>query len=486
MACSWRRTLGWVPSLSVPVRVVVVVMGAALVTACAFAIASSPGRRVLLVVTPRVTLVDQSVSITLSNLSPDSTVTLTATTSDLQGDRWRSTATFESDPNGDVVVPEAVSVGGTYRGKDGMGLFRSMRLVGARVPLNQVALFPATVSTVRFVASQRGKPVVTTTLRRRTQGKGVTERKTTLARERFIGCYYSPAHSAKAAPAIVYLGGSSGGLPCGIEPSLLASHGYPVLALQYFNAPGLPARLERIPLEYFKRALQWLGRQPGVDKHRLVTMGLSKGSEAALLLGASYPALVHAAIEYVGGSIIDSAYSFPSWTLNGKPIPTGTVIPAWKINGPLFLVGATADSVGVSSSAVKNIVATLKDHHRRDYTALTYKGAGHALEWDVPNLPLGNTYLRFGVPTPLGGTLTADSAARSDSWPKLLTFLKRLREHLAVHAATKQLGPAQSRARPSPTLGADRPRAVNCATRAAISGHGRRARRLATSMSVRR
>jgi dienelactone hydrolase len=414
-------------SLSVPVRLVMVAMAAGLVSACALAIASSPGARVLLTVMPRVALVDQPVSITVSNLTPDSTVTLTATTTDQQGKRWRSTATYEADPNGDVVVPEANSVGGTYRGREGMGLFRSMRLVGSRLPLNQAALFPGAVSAVRLVASQQGRTVATSTLTRRTQGIGVTERKTTLAREGFIGCYYSPAHSAKAAPAIVYLGGSSGGLPCGIEPSLLASHGYPLLALQYFNAPGLPARLERIPLEYFKRALQWLGRQPGVDRHRLVTMGLSKGGEAALLLGTSYPSLVHGAIEYVGGSIVDSAYSFPSWTEDGKPIPTGTVIPVWKINGPLFLVGATADAVGVSSGAVKNVVATFKTHHRHDYTALTYKGAGHALEWDVPNLPFGNTYLRFGVPTPLGGTLAADSAARTDSWPKLLAFLKRLR-----------------------------------------------------------
>jgi hypothetical protein len=44
----------------------------------------------------------------------------------------------------------------------------------------------------------------------------------------------------------------------------------------------------------------------------------------------------------------------------------------------------------------------------------------------VPNLPSGNTYLRLGVPTPLGGTPTADTRARTDSWPKLLAFLKRI------------------------------------------------------------
>jgi dienelactone hydrolase len=257
----------------------------------------------------------------------------------------------------------------------------------------------------------------------------VTQRKTTLAREHFVGCYYSPAHPAKRAPAIVYLGGSAGGLPCSIETSLLASHGYPVLVLAYYNVPGLPARLDRIPLEYFKRALEWLARQPGVDANRVVTMGLSKGGEAALLLGSSYPSLVHGAVDYVGPSTIGSGYPYDatSWTLRGKPVPTGSTIAVWKINGPLFLVGGTDDLSGAGLTAVENTVSLLKAHHDPDYTALVYKGAGHMIGWAVPNLPFGTTYLHFGVPHYMGGTITADSAARSDSWPKLLAFLNGLR-----------------------------------------------------------
>src|SRR5713226_9126042 len=202
-------------------------MVAALLAACALAIASSPVGRVLLVVSPRAALVDQPVSITVSNLTPGSTVTLTATTIDQQGNRWRSTATFEADQDGYVVVPEAPSLRGTYRGKDGMGPFRSMRRVSTRMPLDQQVLFPATVSTVRFIASQRGQTVATATLTRRTQGVRIVEHKTTLAKDGFISCYYAPARAAKRSPAVVFIGGSSGGLPCGYVQSLLASHGYP-------------------------------------------------------------------------------------------------------------------------------------------------------------------------------------------------------------------------------------------------------------------
>lgn len=98
------------------------------------------------------------------------------------------------------------------------------------------------------------------------------------------------------------LGGSEGGLPCDSEPSLLASHGFPTLALAYFGVPGLPSHLRLIPLEYFRRAFEWLGRQPGVDPAKLVVLGISRGGEAALLLGSTYPDLVHGVAEYVGSS----------------------------------------------------------------------------------------------------------------------------------------------------------------------------------------
>src|ERR671936_1469150 len=87
----------------------------------------------------------------------------------------------------------------------------------------------------------------------------------------------------------------------------LAGHGYPVLQLAYFREPGLPQSLTRIPLEYFERALGWLSRQPEVDPRRIVTWGWSRGGEASLLVAATFPELVHAAVAYV-----PSAYVFPA------------------------------------------------------------------------------------------------------------------------------------------------------------------------------
>src|SRR2546423_12920781 len=83
----------------------------------------------------------------------------------------------------------------------------------------------------------------------------------------------------------------------------LAPHCSPTLAIAYFGAAGLPQTLSNIPLEYFVKALSWLRSQPGVDPAHLFTYGVSRGSEAALLLGALYPDLVRGVIALVPSDV---------------------------------------------------------------------------------------------------------------------------------------------------------------------------------------
>ena len=63
------------------------------------------------------------------------------------------------------------------------------------------------------------------------------------------------------------------------------------MGIAYFGIDSLPATLGEIPLEYFERALAWLVRQPEVQPGRLAVLGISRGSEMALQLGATFPAI---------------------------------------------------------------------------------------------------------------------------------------------------------------------------------------------------
>jgi dienelactone hydrolase len=261
----------------------------------------------------------------------------------------------------------------------------------------------------------------------------VTSRSVTIVDQRpatsgFFAEYFRPSATSSHA-AVVLLGGSEGGLPNGYAAGLLASHGYPVLALAYFDEPDLPPELQRIPLEYFQRAISWLAKQPEVDPRRITLIGSSRGGEAALLIGATYPQLVHAVAAYVPSDRVYPSPTnpgVPAWTLSRKPVASA-LIAVEEISGPVFLVGGGDDLLWPSSFFVNNVAKRMRDHGQRNVTALNYSRAGHGAGAIVPNLPTTPTInSRYGLLF-FGGTASADAAARADSWPKLLRFLSQLR-----------------------------------------------------------
>jgi dienelactone hydrolase len=257
----------------------------------------------------------------------------------------------------------------------------------------------------------------------------------------FFGEWVRPIH-AHSRTAILLFGGAEGGLYYDSLVSTLAGHGYPVLQLAYFSEPGLRQSLKRIRLEYFLRALRWLANRPEVDPKRIVTWGWSRGGEASLVLAATFPTIVRAAVAYV-----PSAYVLPSpvdrrspaWTYRGKPLPTcsgipttACAIPIWRSAGPIFAVGGGDDKIWPSGLFVHEIAKAMTEHGRTDFTALTYPSAGHLLAQAVPpQLPVGSIgygliQTRYG-PLDAGGSPLADELGLERSWPKLLRFLAGVR-----------------------------------------------------------
>lgn len=116
-----------------------------------------------------------------------------------------------------------------------------------------------------------------------------------------VGRFYEHAGTAKHA-ALLTLKGSNGGIDPSMAP-FLASRGYDVLALAYYHFEGVPADLIEIPLESFHDAVRWLAAQPSVDAKRIGVVGISKGSEAALLLASYYPDTVQVVAAFVPSSV---------------------------------------------------------------------------------------------------------------------------------------------------------------------------------------
>jgi pimeloyl-ACP methyl ester carboxylesterase len=204
---------------------------------------------------------------------------------------------------------------------------------------------------------------------------------------------------------IICLGGSEGGLPFASQEAHLQpllDLGHPVLCLAYFGVEGLPQSLEKIPLEYFERAFDWLSRQPGsINEYAII--GGSKGGELALLLASRY-SQVKAVIASVPSHVVWQGIpnGFPkstpgsSWSYAGKDLPfvplkfspalimglithrfrkayenallsekrgTQAIIPVEKIGGPVLLISGREDTLWPSMPMCEQIVNRLAAKH---------------------------------------------------------------------------------------------------------------------------
>jgi dienelactone hydrolase len=252
--------------------------------------------------------------------------------------------------------------------------------------------------------------------------------------------------AAKAAgrrPAILFIGGSEGGLQAGGGAIIGGLTG-----VCYFGCPGTPDHLVSVPLETFDRALAWLEAQPGIDPHRIGVVGGSKGAEAALPVAARHPELrvvvVGMPSSVAWPAITTSATPAPSWTLGGAPVaflpyaiasyakrgifglyddalPTepqhpDAVIQVERITAPLLMVCGEADTHWPSCRMADEVAARRAAHGKPAPTILRYPDAGHGVFGPPPPKPTPGL-------ASLGGAAEGNAAARADGWPKVLAFL---------------------------------------------------------------
>lgn len=201
--------------------------------------------------------------------------------------------------------------------------------------------------------------------------------------------------------------------------------GYSILTLAYFDYKSrgeLPSKLRHIPLEYFKKAMDWMEDQPQTSKGKFAVIGNSRGGEAALLLAIQYPeistviALVSSA--YVGGAYDQKRkVSGSAWTFEGKEIPyvdyqkafanynpwweviyndaeiEPFAIPVENMSAAVLLLSGGKDGIWPSTEMSKRIIQRLEDNkYNFPFQHISYD-AGHNI--------------------------------RAESWPDLTQFLKK-------------------------------------------------------------
>ncbi|MBD2017054.1 acyl-CoA thioesterase/BAAT N-terminal domain-containing protein [Microcoleus sp. FACHB-53] len=401
--------------------------------------------------TPQTALIDESVSIRLLGFQPNKSVTLRATMPDDLGRVWSAYATFKPDDEGNVDLSSMPPDSGSYSGIDSMGLFWSMTLedtAGALPMFIKTGVAPTTVS---LIAEVDGNTVATASLERLFVAADVSD--TSVRQEGLVGELFAPP--GDNLPAVLVVTGSDGGFGwAGTVAPLLASHGYAALALAYFDyqgMEGLPTSLMEIPLEYFERAIAWMGKQPQVNREQLAVVGISRGGELALLLGSTFPE-IKSVVAYVPSGVVWQSFTIgasdaprSSWTYQGKPVPfvpfpegasftmdgktqprqirevalknqsavAAAMIPVEKINGSVMLISGTADFIWPSDVLSEMVVNRLMEHqHLYPVKHLCYQDVGHG--FSVPYLPMA----LIG-----GGNPQENAIAGAEAWSEMLDFL---------------------------------------------------------------
>lgn len=409
---------------------------------------------------------DDRVIIKTTGLPPNRRITIRAASKDQRGSWWRSSAVFLARRDGSIDLSALAPTSGSYTSVDAMGLFWSMQPDKSVRPVpaffEVVDWFKPIVTEVEAVSD--GRVLGTSQVIRQFASPGI--RAGLFRSNGVVGILYRPSDDRKH-PGVILLGGSEGGFPAP-QGAMLASRGFVVLALAYFGTNGLPTTMQRISVEYFGKAIHAMQSLPGVLGSTISIIGSSRGAEAALIVGSTYPevngvvAVAASNVRWEGAT----AKMLPggvAWTYENKPLayvpfrisPAFAAHYLWAgvTNSPLSLKSMFMDSLDrVASDDVQIAVERIRgpvlfgtggddrkwpsalmsnramdrlrrDHHPYADEHLSYAGAGH---WLPPEyLPTAGLRGRMG--DEIGGTPEGTAIAQREWWPKVLSFLATIR-----------------------------------------------------------
>ncbi|KAM7239314.1 hypothetical protein CapIbe_008809 [Capra ibex] len=393
---------------------------------------------------------DEPVRIAVRGLAPGQPVTLRASLRDEKGALFRAHARYCADAAGLLDLERAPALGGSFAGLEPMGLFWAlepeeplMRLVKRDVQ---------TPFAVELEVLDGHEPEA-----QRLLGRAVHERdflapgvrREPVRAGRVRGTLFLPPGS-KPFPGILDLFGSSGGL-CEYRASLLAGHGFAVLALAYFRFEDLPEHLNDVCLEYFEEAVDFMLQHPKVKGPGVGLLGYSKGGDlclsvASFLKGITATVVINACVAntlaplcYKDMIIPELSYDLKKYTITesgflnfvdiwGNPLEKTnhqSLIPLEKAQGP-FLFIVSMDDHNWKSEVYARIASEWLQAHGKDRPQIIYyPGTGHCI--DPPYFPLcrASVHAVLGQPVFQGGEPKAHSNAQADAWQQIQTFFHK-------------------------------------------------------------
>jgi hypothetical protein len=415
---------------------------------------------------PLVALVDEKLSICISEIAPYSKVKISCSlclpwAKDVP---FASSAWFSADSTGRVDLLCQKPDSGSYDFVDSMGPIvsvtaqdpKAIEKITQNISVNESLFIDISAECEAEHASAR--------LERLFKTPGIKSERIT---DGFVGeFFYSDNPENKT---ILWLGGSGSNLAINsLVCAPLASRGFNVLSVPFFGEKGLPDKLSRIPLEYFEKVFAWLEKHPVTAGKEFSILGMSKGAEAALLLASRYSSLIHRVVLWAPHAYCFQGIAYKnesSWTYAGKDLPYVELKNLWVIEHmlgcmvknepfgftPVFQKGlaraknkeaarikvedARADLLMVTSTdcgmwntqdGCVEIMDTLKrKNYPYNHDLVVYEDAGepYLVPYVIP-VSINSVKMAPRLVLTTGGTLQGNAFAQVDAWNRAIEFLK--------------------------------------------------------------
>ncbi|KAL8622875.1 hypothetical protein ACOMHN_026996 [Nucella lapillus] len=409
-------------------------------------------------VTPRVSLFDQKVHVKVHDLPSKAKVTLHMTTEQewrRKPAMFRSCGSFVTSDAGDLDLQRDGSLGGTYTGLDPMGLFWSLkpcpsglqniRLVvrnGDDPVLYTLSLYLGHWSLTDLVAKETTLTPLHSTMVTRLK-KAADVRRIPVRDGGVRGMLFLPPGEGPH-PGVIDMFGSAGGI-MEIRASLLASHGFAVLALPFFKYDDLPNGFYDITFDYFEEAASWLSSHKEVSDGGIGVVAVSAGATIALMMAWKCPEvkavvsingplfIYHKSMFRKDGTLLKKGIERNKHALqmtrHGMMVKTAfdfkteDFLPVWESSARILLLMSGDD--GQVDSHMADLCHSMYPRDKRHLMEVVhYPGAGHLLE--PPYTPHCRSCISpfSGMDMLWGGNPEAHAPAQEDSWQRLQTFLR--------------------------------------------------------------
>uniref|UniRef100_A0A8C5KMG0 BAAT/Acyl-CoA thioester hydrolase C-terminal domain-containing protein n=1 Tax=Jaculus jaculus TaxID=51337 RepID=A0A8C5KMG0_JACJA len=248
-------------------------------------------------------------------------------------------------------------------------------------------------------------------------------------------------------PGIIDIYGVGGGL-LEYRASLLAGHGFAVMAVAYYDFEDLPKVPNTLEMEYFEEAVCYLLQHPQVKGPDIGLLGLSLGADICLSM-ASFLKNISATVSINGSAFCANRpihykqTTIPALgydlrrtktTFSGildildvrNDIVGGcenpSMIPIEKAKGPLLFIVGQDDHNWRSDLYAQVASERLQTHGKEKPQIISYPGTGHYIEPPYFPVCLASLHTLVNKAVIWGGEVRAHSKAQIDAWKQILSF----------------------------------------------------------------